>query len=94
MRGVARRVCTSTWPGPKAYVAVPPVYDPGGPVLVVPSVNDAGTTLAAAADAAPELGCPAIVVVHVAGDDDLARALSGAGFRRHCDYFTGAVRPI
>ena len=75
-------------------VAAPPVYDPGGPVLFLPAVSDARAALPDAVAAAPRLGCPAIVVNHVAGDDALALALATAGFRRHCDYYIGAVDSI
>ena len=75
-------------------VAAPRVYDPPGPVLFLPSVTDASTALPAAADSAARLGCPAIVVNHVAGDDALAQALSRTGFRQHCDYFTGVIDSI
>ena len=75
-------------------VAAPPVYDPPGPVLFLPSVTDASTALPAAAESAARLGCPAIVVNHVAGDDALAQALSRTGFRQHCDYFTGVIDSI
>lgn len=82
-------------PGSEAItVAAPPVYDPQGPILFVPSVSDPSTALPAAVDRAPRLGCAAIVVNQVAGDDALAQALSRAGFRQHCDYFTGAINPI
>jgi len=72
-------------------VAAPPVYDPPGPILFLPSLSDASAALPAAVDRAPRLGCAAIVVNHVAGDDALAQALARAGFRQHCDYFTGAI---
>lgn len=82
-------------PGAEAItVAAPPVYDPHGPILFLPALSDSGTALPAAIVRAPQLGCPAIVVNQVAGDDALAESLSGAGFRRHCDYYTGAINSI
>lgn len=75
-------------------VAAPPVYDPGGPVLYIPSLRDAPPALAAAITSAPELGCPAIVVNQVTGDATLEQALTEAGFRRHCDYYTGTIRSV
>ena len=75
-------------------VAAPPVYDPLGPILFLPSVSDASAALPAAIESAPRLGCAAIVVNHPAGDDALARALARTGFRQHCDYFTGAIDAI
>ncbi len=76
-------------------VAAPPVYDPGGPVLNIPLlVGDAAPALAAAIAGAPQLGCPAIVVNHVTGDATLEHALVEAGFRRHCDYYTGTIHSV
>ncbi len=82
-------------PGAEAItVAAPPVYDPQGPILFLPALNDSRTALPAAVAKAPQLGCPAIVVNQVAGDDALAEALSETGFRQHCDYYTGAINSI
>jgi len=82
-------------PGAEAItVAAPPVYDPGGPILFLPAVSDSPVALPASLERAPQLGCPAIVVNQVAGDDALAEALSGAGFRRHCDYYAGAINSL
>jgi hypothetical protein len=80
--------------GQAVTVAAPPVYDPLGPVLFLPGPSDARVALPAAVVAAGRLGCPAIVVNQVAGDDALAQELSTAGFRRHCDYYAGAIAPI
>lgn len=84
--------------GTKAVtVAAPPVYDPGGPVLYIPQLDDAATglaALAAAISSAPGLGCRAIVVNQTAGDAPLAQVLTDAGFRKHCDYYTGTIDPI
>ena len=91
----ARPAFASTWPGPKPS-RLPPRRSttPPGPILFLPSVSDASRPFVAAVDRAPRLGCAAIVVNQVAGDDALARALSRAGFRQHCDYFTGAIDSI
>lgn len=75
-------------------VAAPPVYDPGGPVLFLGPVSDSRAALPVAVDTAPRLGCAAIVVNQVAGEEALAGALAQAGFRRHCDYYTGTIDPI
>lgn len=81
-------------PGADAVtVAAPPVYAPPGPVLFLQAPGDAAAALPAALERAPELGCAAVVVAQRAGDEDLARVLSAAGLRRHCDFFEGAVRP-
>lgn len=82
-------------PGADAItVGAPPVYAPPGPILFLPAPTDVGTALSAAAAKAPELGCAAIVVNQRAGDHDLANSLTSAGFRRHCDYYTGIVRSV
>lgn len=82
-------------PGAEAItVAAPPVYDPPGPILFLPAPDEPRIALSAAVDEAPRLGAPAIVVNQVAADEGLAEALSEAGFRRHCDYYTGTIKPI
>jgi len=82
-------------PGAEAImVAAPPIYDPPGPILFLPGLDDLRTALPATIARAPQLGCPAIVVNQVAGDDSLAEALVETGFRRHCDYYTGAITSI
>ena len=79
-------------PGAEAItVGAPPIYAPPGPILFLPVVSDAAAALQAAIEKAPEIGCAAIVVNQVAGDDRLASALGAAGFRRHCDYYTGSI---
>lgn len=81
-------------PGAQAVtVAAPPVYAPPGPTLYLPSVTDARPAVAAAVDRAPDLGCAAVVVNVEPGGADLVSALTDADFRRHCDYYEGAVRP-
>lgn len=82
-------------PGAEAItVGAPPVYAPPGPILFLPAPTDAGAALPAAIATAPELGCAAIVVNQTSGDDDLADVLAAAGFRRHCDYYTGTIGPL
>lgn len=75
-------------------VGAPPVYAPGGPILFLPAPQDARAAAPAALEKAIEIGCAAVVVNQQVGDDELAEALSGAGFRRHCDYLSGTVQPI
>ena len=82
-------------PGADAVtVAAPPIYAPPGPVLFLPAPTDAGAALPAAVDKATDIGCAAVVVNQVAGDDALAGSLAGAGFHRHCDYYSGTIRHI
>ena len=81
-------------PGAAAVtVGAPPVYAPPGPILYLPAPTDAEAALPAAAVGARELGCAAVVVNQVAGEDLLTEALATNGFRRHCDYYTGVVGP-
>jgi hypothetical protein len=72
-------------------VGAPPVYAPPGPILFLPAPNDAAEALPAAVEQAPKLGCAAIVVNQRAGDEALGTDLTSAGFRRHCDYYTGTL---
>lgn len=72
-------------------VAAPPVYSPPGPVLYLHAPEDAARALPAAIEEAPGRGCAAIVVNQHAGDARLQAQLEQAGFRRHCDYFTGSL---
>jgi len=81
-------------PGAHAVtVAAPPVYAPPGPILFLPAVTDAQQAVPAAVDLAPDLGCAAVVVNVEPGDADVTAVLTGADFRRHCDYYEGVVRP-
>lgn len=80
-------------PGAEAItVGAPPVYDPPGPVLLLPTVDDAEIALPAALERAPDLGCAA-VVVRQGADDGITARLDASGFRRHCDFYEGIVRP-
>lgn len=83
-----------TLPGADAItVGAPPVYAPPGPILFLRTVTNTDLALPAAISKAPELGCAAIVVNQI-DDDGLARPLAAAGFRQHCDYYTGIVNSI
>jgi hypothetical protein len=75
-------------------VAAPPVYDPGGPVLFIPSLSCTGRELPMTEEAARRHGCSAIVVVQQAGDTSHSERLHAAGLRRHCDYYGGVIRPL
>lgn len=84
-----------TLPGAEAVtVGAPPVYDPPGPVLFLPAPDDAAAAVPAALERAPALGCAAVVVNQAAGRADDSAVLSDAGFRRHCDFYTGTVREV
>jgi hypothetical protein len=79
-------------PGAAALtVGAPPVYAPPGPILFLPAPTDAARALPAAVEEAPKLGCAAVVVNQKAGERELQAELTRAGFRRHCDYYTGTV---
>lgn len=81
-------------PGATALVLpAPPVYDPGGPILFLPSITDASTALPAASAEAEVLACPLVVVAAPASDHALALALDAEGYIRHCDFYTGALGP-
>ena len=81
-------------PGSEAVtVAAPPVYAPPGPMLFLPSLADVAA-LPAAVDRAPGLGCAGVVVSQRPGDDTVGHSLTDRGFRRHCDFFEGVVRPV
>lgn len=72
-------------------VSAPPVYAPPGPVLFLSSVSETTSALPAALEAASQRGCAAIVVDQPADDLALSSVLQQAGFRRHCDYYTGIL---
>jgi hypothetical protein len=79
-------------PGAAALtVGAPPVYAPPGPILFLPAPAEAARALPAAVEEAPKLGCAAIVVNQKADDNGLETELTKAGFRHHCDYYTGTV---
>ena len=74
-----------------ALVPAPPVYDPGGPVLFVTGMTSAACLPAAEAEALL-LGSPVVVVDQPPSARGMAAALEAAGYRRHCDFFTGTAR--
>lgn len=65
----------------------PPVYNPGGPILFLTDPD--AETLAAAPDAAVELGCPLVVVAQT--DEAVATALADAGYVHHVDFAEGVL---
>lgn len=73
-------------------VRAPRIYDPGGPILFVTEVNDAGRALPSARIEAERLGSPIIVVDQRPADSKLDLLLGNAGFYRHCDFFAGTVK--
>ncbi len=86
---------TVSLPGAYAVtLAAPPVYAPPGPMLFLPNPVDASIAIPAALERAVELGCAGVVVNQAAYDHALAEQLAKAGFRRHCDYFSGEIRPL
>ncbi|MCW2935605.1 MAG: hypothetical protein JWM19_6567 [Actinomycetia bacterium] len=68
----------------------PPVYDPGGPVLFVTGMTSAACLPAAEAEARL-LGSPVVVVDQPPSARGVAVAREEAGYRRHCDFFTGTA---
>lgn len=66
----------------------PPVYAPGGPVLILGKVSTADA-LAAAEHQAEAAGSPVAVVPHKASDLARAALLEEAGYRRTTDYYDG-----
>jgi hypothetical protein len=72
-------------------VPAPPVYAPGGPVLLVTEVADRAA-LADIEDRAAAAGAPVSVVTQHPDDRDRARLLYAAGYRRTCDFYHGTVR--
>ena len=79
-------------PGAAAVtVSAPPIYAPPGPILFLPALADATRALPAAIEQALKLGCAAVVVNQKAGDNASRTHLLKAGFRQHCEYYTGTV---
>ena len=79
-------------PGASASTtAAPPVYAPPGPMLFLPEVTDPQTAIPAALSEAPRHGCAGIVINQHPDEIQLAAKLREAGFRQHCDYYTGNV---
>ena len=87
--------CPVELPGGEAItVGAPPVYAPPGPILFLPVTTDAVRAIPAAIARAPEVGCSAIVVNQPCHGEALSGTLTEAGFRRHCDYYTGAIQGV
>ena len=70
-------------------VPAPPVYDPGGPVLLVTRVPDAAS-LASAEQAAAARGATVSVVSQGPADHALAGLLTARGYRRTTDHYFAA----
>lgn len=83
---------TADLSGECRLVPAPPVYDPGGPVLLVTRVLDA-TWLADAEHAAAARGATVSVVSQAPADHALAGLLTAAGYRRTTGYYS-AVGPV
>lgn len=71
-------------------VAAPPVYDPGGPVLLVTEFRDADA-LQALEQRAAGAGARVSVVSQRPEDVGCADLLVAAGYRRTCDFRTGTL---
>lgn len=69
-------------------LAAPPVYAPGGPVLILSAVASL-ESLSAAERQAEAAGSTVAVVPQRADDLDRAQLLSSAGYRRMTDYYDG-----
>lgn len=72
-------------------VPAPPVYAPGGPVLLLTGVENPRAAVADATQRAARLGSPVVVVSQLPGDEVLGVELENAGFRRHCDFLQGSA---
>lgn len=86
---------TVSLPGADAVtVGAPPVYAPPGPMLFLPSPEDAATGVRAALDKAPGLGCAGVVVNQAASEQSMVEVLRTSGLRPHCDYFAGTIEAV
>ena len=72
-------------------VPAPPVYAPGGPVLLTGDVSDAAG-LAAVEAAAVAAGAPVAVVIQQSGDAALAGLLTDSGYLRTNDNYRNAPK--
>ena len=72
-------------------VPAPPVYAPGGPVLLVTSLTDPNA-LSVIEDEAARRGAPVSVVSQEPGDGQLADLLKAAGYKRTTDFYEGSTR--
>ena len=72
-------------------VPAPPVYAPGGPVLLVTQVASPDS-LTGIERAAARRGACVSVVTHQPGDEHMAELLTSAGYKRTTDYYEGTPR--
>jgi hypothetical protein len=72
-------------------VPAPPVYAPGGPVLLVTSLTDPNA-LSVIEDEAARRGAPVSVVSQRPDDDQLADLLKSASYKRTTDFYEGSTR--
>jgi hypothetical protein len=72
-------------------VPAPPVYDPGGPALVVRELPATGAAVAAVLGRAAAEGAAVVVVPVAAGDRDRIDLLRVAGFTVASDWFRAAA---
>lgn len=76
-------------------VGSPPVYAPPGPMLFLPeSSSEPAVDIPAAVTKAETLGCAGVAVNVAHGDDGARAALTESGFRRHCDFYIGALKTL
>jgi hypothetical protein len=71
-------------------VAAPPVYAPGGPVLLVTQFHDR-RGLTEIAQQAADRGAVVSVVTHAPDDRDREELLLSLGYRRTCDFYEGTL---
>ena len=71
-------------------VPAPPVYAPGGPVLLVTEFRER-RALAEMEREAASRGAAVIVVAQAPGDGRREELLSAIGYRRTCDFFAGQI---
>jgi hypothetical protein len=72
-------------------VAAPPVYAPGGPVLLVRSLTDPAA-LRVIEEEAARRGAPVSVVSQRPHDQELAALLRSAGYKRTTEFYEGSTR--
>jgi hypothetical protein len=76
-----------------SLVAAPPVYAPGGLVLLVTEFHD-GLALAQMERKAARRGASVSVVTQLPEDDTRAKMLLTLGYRRTCDFYEGALEVV
>jgi|GEM_PF-2855000 len=77
--------------GTGRVVPAPPVYDPGGPVLLASDIADLAALRRLEAEAAAR-GAVVAVLTQAGGDAVRGVMLEGAGYRRTTDFLTGSLR--